>query len=780
MEDQRRPLSSRPVSAISYQDSEELAPPLPVANHPSKSENESSISSKERVSSQREDVSDIANPEARPSNRHVQATSTKLHRSMYVLLLVCFYATLTLVAWVATAILTIRPITAKHYGVWIRNKENNGYGWVGANRYHSLYIKNENWYRTARVLQAIASVLTIPLTSAVCSSAAVIFCQRAQNPSLRQMISLADKGWTDPTTWIRTVIKSNGFKRYGSSLLYGSMALVALGGIISPIQQVFLTTKTIKTPTWPQLIPDLLDIPDQWWYLKYSDYSDSNLVTVKTRSALISATNTQPQASLWQGAGFACSMLDVLKLADNKTTSGSVPRACGKGATFGNMSTLTDPFLAELPSGYSTGVIRQFAPRFNSTAKYEAISQEDFPTDCQNQHGAFWVEYGNLTSNDFDESTFSLTACMPSDQSKSPWKNTRDRQDFSEELYINVSIVHTAWPDVRPSPAGGDLFKVTANTTAGYFELPNYMNNGVPALGLSTVINKGPLLTVTMALFGEGSFLQTRLTHPAAYYGIDTSEYDEDRSKAPPTNIGACIDLAPLGSLLDDDIGQHVIGNNVDYCIKNTDGGTGGTTIERDMVFWIENFRYRPERLSNAFTASLFLANQAWMFEGATSGHRSLRVSYDEGADTEVPVMSTRAVILISVLLGIDLIALFLLALYASWWPRWTGQLDAFTMMRVGAAVAENVPLKVGRSTDQIQVLDGLPGWMGDAGEAEDGQEPKIGELALGGRKRLRGGRRYGCYAGDAEPVGWELKRNMRERIREEGAIGLNAAGPRT
>lgn len=94
--------------------------------------------------------------------------STTLHRSAYVLILVLLYMSIAILAWVVTCVLTFRPMT----------DDNNGYGWVSD--ISSLFIMNQNCYRAARVLQSIVNVLTIPLTSTVCSSAAVIFVQHNQ------------------------------------------------------------------------------------------------------------------------------------------------------------------------------------------------------------------------------------------------------------------------------------------------------------------------------------------------------------------------------------------------------------------------------------------------------------------------------------------------------------------------------------------------------------------------------------------------------------------------
>ena len=481
-----RPLSRASDNSYNcgHEDEDERAPPSPLLLPTPASEDDEFLQRRRSssVSEQEHHGPDLAKEQ--PSQR---PPSTTLHRSVYVLILVLLYMSMAVFAWVVTCILTFRPITARHYGAWIVNDDNNGYGWVSTKHIPSLFIMNETWYRAARVLQSVVSVLTIPLTSAVCSSAAVIFVQQNHKSfglSIRQVMTLADKGWIDPATYARTFLKSKGWKRYGSSFLLLAMLLNILGGVISPLQEGFLSTKTIKIPTRPQKIMNLLDIPDQWAAANEEYSYDYNLIVVMTRSALTSATNTQPQALLWQGAGFTCDTMEILDKAANGSSDGGIPSSCGTGATFGNLSTLIDPFLAELPSGYNTGLIRQFIPRINSTARYEVVSAAEYPTNCNAIPGAFFVEYGNvITANDYTEA-WSLQACMPADLRQSPWRSTRDRQDFSEELYINVSqIAHFG---EQPTPPSHFLYRVAVNTTAGYFELPNYTNGGVtgPLLAL--------------------------------------------------------------------------------------------------------------------------------------------------------------------------------------------------------------------------------------------------------------------------------------------------------
>lgn len=152
----------------------------------------------------------IPSHEARSSAEDKSKTSqvTHIHRSLYVIWLVLFYAAPVLSSWIVTCTLTYCPITANHYGAWIWKHQNNGWRIAHTEVIHDLYRRNERWYRAARVIQSIASVLTIPLTSAVCSNAVVVYLQhcngeRTPNFTLCQMIVLADKGWTNVWTYFR-------------------------------------------------------------------------------------------------------------------------------------------------------------------------------------------------------------------------------------------------------------------------------------------------------------------------------------------------------------------------------------------------------------------------------------------------------------------------------------------------------------------------------------------------------------------------------------------------
>lgn len=210
---------------------------------------------------------------------------------------------------------------------------------------------------------------------------------------------------------------------------------------------------------------DLLPTGAHDWKV-YDGWSDQNLVPVKVRSALTMTDLLAPQSRLWTGNPTNC--------------TSSAPWCEYGGANLDSIMSLhsssNDPFVAQLPSGYNTGVIRQFLPRINSSVSRENVTASEFPSNCENLPGAFYARYAYTSpSSLIGYYNWSLTACMPANHTFSPWKTMRARQDSSEVLYLNISIEGQGY-----SNATTGTYRISANTSIGYFELPNYMNNMLP------------------------------------------------------------------------------------------------------------------------------------------------------------------------------------------------------------------------------------------------------------------------------------------------------------
>ncbi|RMJ24570.1 hypothetical protein PHISP_04557 [Aspergillus sp. HF37] len=251
-----------------------------------------------------------------------------------------------------------------------------------------------------------------------------------------------------------------------------------------------------------------------------------------------------------------------------------------------------------------------------------------------------------------------------------------------------------------------------------------------------------------MALFGNHSLLDRLLANPDLYMS--------DRSNA----LDKCVDVAPLGEFLSTFLGNREFYNrglsiDLDHgCIYD---GFAKDWPSKVAVSWLQKFRLGTGDLTDVFAAATFLANKRWMFD---SPYRPLiSISHDMGADSKVPEISLTGLILLSTLILVHVLALCSIAVYASIYPRWTGQLDAFTMMRIVSSLGEQTPLKVAATANTVSVLDETPGWLGDLDE-----HGECGRVGLGGSGPVRRWRAYECY--DVQPA-------FVTRKQEEGFRGI-------
>lgn len=282
------------------------------------------------------------------------------------------------------------------------------------------------------------------------------------------------------------------------------------------------------------------------------------------------------------------------------------------------------------------------------------------------------------------------------------------------------------------------------NTTAGLFEMPNVQNGqlagplvsnsscatGYECNGETHISPRysdlnpsaiGPLATITLALFGPGSFADTQQTAPT-YYSMEINEtgwkFFLDSSAAGNSQLP----LAPLGFQAGLD----------DY----------------PPDAWFGSFSASSAGASSAFTQAGFLAIKAMFDSNSDYGTMQIFSNNDVLEQITLPSMSLPAVIACSILFGLYMIPLLFLALYAASSHRWTNTLDAFTMLRMGAALSQkDLPLLIGKSKRKIKILDNLPGVVRDI----SGPDDQVRQLAFGveGGAPLQHQRRYLAYPGN-------------------------------
>lgn len=173
-----------------------------------------------------ENVEGLSSEESAEKNR---VPSDTLRRAPHIVILALLYTVVAIFAWAVLCILTHRPIGARSYQPNL-GSETELEDYLDSAK--GNFGTTERLLRASRVCQSLASVLTIPLTSMVCSCAAVAFLQRRAKqswhvPTLRQSTALADKGWNDPV--LITKLIAGGWKRYGSVFLVFALVLNLIG-----------------------------------------------------------------------------------------------------------------------------------------------------------------------------------------------------------------------------------------------------------------------------------------------------------------------------------------------------------------------------------------------------------------------------------------------------------------------------------------------------------------------------------------------------------------------
>jgi hypothetical protein len=267
------------------------------------------------------------------------------------------------------------------------------------------------------------------------------------------------------------------------------------------------------------------------------------------------------------------------------------------------------------------------------------------------------------------------------------------------------------------------------------------------------VRNKGPLKSIALALFGEGSFADVNRTVLAAYAHFNITY---DPGYAPDDMYDGCIEVVPfIPLLLDGLVSDPHHASSLTPCLKayifrhalNPDSHTKDIAMHKVVASYFWLFSGDPTgpsiaRLENAFSVAAFLANDVMMTNGVSG---SLSIKTAMGTDQEVPEISLAGIIFVSVLLVVDSLCLLALALYSASIPRWTGTLDSFAMLRIGASISDKTPLLATQHVDRIKALDETPGWIGNNSDGD------MGELCLGGERLLRETKRYLCY--DTKPT---------------------------
>lgn len=88
-------------------------------------------------------------------------------------------------------------------------------------------------------------------------------------------------------------------------------------------------------------------------------------------------------------------------------------------------------FASFLVNGTNTGILRQLGMRMNSSSSCTNEDPSDFPATCSGEPPF---------ASDLRLRGLDVRICAPGNYEETPWTLSRDRQDISEELWIDLAV----------------------------------------------------------------------------------------------------------------------------------------------------------------------------------------------------------------------------------------------------------------------------------------------------------------------------------------------------
>jgi hypothetical protein len=503
------------------------------------------------------------------------------------------------------------------------------------------------------------------------------------------------------------------------------------------MQQTVVQVTTIRIPT-RYGGGSLTNIPDIPALIGSEEYP-VNRAVVRLRSILESRTAREFEPYLWTDEPDDTKCFETWSAYSNCN---------GFARSLYQLDEATsDVWFSPVASDFNTGVSAepQYAPRINTSITYTEVTSDGWPSECERDRGdVFFTEYHYA----IEDRNFGVDvmACMPTNISDTPWQATYDRQEITEDLFFALAA-----PRSFAEPV---IYRVTARSTLGYFELPNAKNGNRagPLLdklswstetrsfstrGVSDRTEKratnetyvgdatqdvgthiGPLTALGLALFGEGSFIERRVSNPSAFV-LDRALADSGYWSVVGRN---CVANMPFG---------FAQGYGRDGCLSERD-----QTDEIDVIYTVAELvtflAQGGRQVKSAFTVAAFLANKEWLSPGLRDYSRETRlVDFDPGVPVKKTTVPFWAVITGSVFLGLHLLGLLVLAIYAVYARPIMLWLGAELMVKAGTVHADILSAAEGNKQWK-QTMAACPGFVGDERPTDD-----VGRIAFGATASL-------------------------------------------
>ena len=439
------------------------------------------------------------------------------------------------------------------------------------------------------------------------------------------------------------------------------------------------------------------------------------LLNESIMDSIISSTITEKlsdKQSLWSTNGLGVTSVD----ADINNSSSFIEIA-------------NKQFVADFAVGTNTVVLRDLVLRLNMSIDCLLVPQSDFPSTCPGNFPPSQT-YSNFNSSDFSapfgdfgNPRYRVRICAPGDTTSSPWKDIPDRQDIIEEFWLEYQRTSGSPSSVWGFTDTGSNYTqhCYGNSTLGYFELPNYWNGNVagplldkvPPNGANLTYQNGlvsrqstagspgssdrkgnvpgPFLTVVLAVFGPGTFFTTAA---------------ENRNV--PSTEDAILLCRQLRYHFTG-IGGYTFLNPGPLCGKNIHMTYPMFNFLDALEDWLPSFGDH-DNVNAVLTSATWAAANAILNVGSSLDSNVdyfLYLYASAGTSLQRPDITLAGMMVVSLPFGVQTMGLALLAVYASWRRTWTGALDSWAMLKLGAEIGkEGLPSNVSDFEATVNALE--------------------------------------------------------------------------
>ncbi|KAF4963894.1 hypothetical protein FSARC_8147 [Fusarium sarcochroum] len=562
-------------------------------------------------------------------------------------------------------------------------------------------------------------ILGIPIVSGLLAHGAVVYSQRrsiGQKLSVLQLFTLANREWLNPLILWKGTSGSNSVQ--SSLYLWLAVFLILITAVQPPLQSILVRDENMSVVTCKghPAMHSNFDIPKVCRYPLLDpsteviawdsepiglNFCPQNVVVERTSQKIISATREDTQTYLWSDPPYP-----------NRTNENRQTLRWHYAEEGLHAGENHPYFVSSVANGTSTGVYRHHAIRMDSKAK--CYEEKSFPDRCKG---------GRPFEASFSHGELKIDICVEGSYDTVPWNTSRDKQEHSERLWLSLN-----WNREEYLSDRNYSLRCESVSRRGWFELPNYANNGLVGPLLDEWPSQWTLAHHYNDYYVEGSSREKRypekevpkedLVRPEIRPGFPIDAFNTEIFMTPGPLMTAALAMFGnttffhLASVADEESYNQTI---IHMCAQPTFPFRG---LFRNMDvpwcnypfydiptidYFIGEYFYGfsdSKVTEQALEMAMFFANEALLTTTARQRDADFSewrknnidarpIYFNAGSTVTKPKKDMAAVICITVFIGLQVIGLCLLMGFILHTPTWTNTLDADALAQIGGQLKE-------------------------------------------------------------------------------------------